>query len=396
MKRNPSVMVLGYHHIHALQLLAELTEDLQAHVIAVAKDKHDPVVQSKYCDTPIIIDTQADIGFRSKLIDEIIDHEPNVVIPVGYESVLDLDFIRDDIGGVTDFVLPPSSSIHTALDKSDTADIAKAEGIDVPTEFFRVQGNNLREAKNKMRDLSFPLFLKARQESGRNILSRIDSEDEFEEAATRLFNNEAFDGDEILLQEFVPGDGHTYGCGILIVDEEPILTFGQQELRSIPREGGTGTRVAIYNDDDLNNQSIRLLKKLDWEGFALVEYKKRPDGSYTLMEINPKIWASYPLASRNGYRFASELVTEILGFEGRISPLKQNSGQMVFPLREFYYALKNTDEESLWASTKAMIYPPAPIDIRLSDLQAYVCPAGITRTVRWAYDLWSGKHDPFE
>lgn len=395
MTNRHSVMVLGYHHVHALQILAELSRDLDVIVIAVSKGPNQPVVQSKYCDIPIVIESEIEEEFRSKLRQEIRQLKPDVVIPVGYESVLDLDAIRADICEYTEYCLPSTESLHTALDKSKTAEVAQSLGIEVPREFLQFRRRELDEARNEVEDLSFPVFLKAKQESGRNILARVESSNDFESTAEDLLSLDQFEGEEILVQEYVPGDGHTYGCGFLFDDGEPVVRFGQKELRSIPREGGTGTRVSIYRDDQLEEQSIRLLKALEWDGIALVEYRKRPDGTYSLMEINPKIWASYSLASRNGYRFSSELVSTVLDIDRRVTPQNQE-GQMVFPLREVYYTLKHSDEESILNAARSLLFPPAPMDILIRDLRAWICPAGISTSIKWAIDLWCNEEDPFE
>jgi predicted ATP-grasp superfamily ATP-dependent carboligase len=112
----------------------------------------------------------------------------------------------------------------------------------------------------------------------------------------------------LLVQEYVGGDPATYGYGFLFLDGEPVLAFGQQELRSIPRSGGSGTRVRALQNHELKLASEQLLSEIGHEGIALVEYKKRSDGSFALMEVNPKFWASYSLASKCNHHFAAKLV----------------------------------------------------------------------------------------
>jgi hypothetical protein len=113
------------------------------------------------------------------------------------------------------------------------------------------------------------------------------------------------------------------------------------------------------------------------------------------MEINPKFWASYPLASRYGYRFASTLVAGSLGRStDSFGTRRAERGEMVFPLREVYYSLKH-DDESLVRSLTSIAWPPARCDIDPLDLQAWVAPGGLRTSVRWAVDLWRGVDDPF-
>jgi len=115
-----------------------------------------------------------------------------------------------------------------------------------------------------------------------------------------------------------------------------------------------------------------LLSKLNWNGIALVEFKKRKDGTFVLMEVNPKFWASYSLASKNGYRFASLMVSETLGIPHQRTHIKRKRGTMVFPIREISYVLKNRETESLAKSVISMLWPPAKMDVNITDLKAWI------------------------
>jgi predicted ATP-grasp superfamily ATP-dependent carboligase len=52
------------------------------------------------------------------------------------------------------------------------------------------------------------------------------------------------------------------------------------------------------------DQAARLLKKLEWYGVAMVEFKVDPrDGIAKLLEINPRFWGSLALAIYSGIDF---------------------------------------------------------------------------------------------
>jgi hypothetical protein len=124
----------------------------------------------------------------------------------------------------------------------------------------------------------------------------------------------------------------------------------------------------------METESVRLLDALDWHGPALLEFKRRPDGTYVLMEINPKFWASYALASHTGYRFASAIATRALDLPSPEPAGAPNAGgEMVFPLQELYYAA-TTPDESVLGSLAAMFWPPAAVDVNLRDLGAWLSP----------------------
>lgn len=392
----PAVMILGRHHVYALQIAAELSQDLDATIIGVAEEKTSPIVQSRYCDRGVVVppaeeDRDRHAAFVLRAIER---YDPDVVLPVGHLTVDVLDEIRSEIPDGVAYRLPPSDALEIAFDKGETAAVADDVGIRTPEEYGRLPTGPDADPKLDASELPYPVFLKAEKEAGRNIVSKADSEADLWEAYDELRHRE--EGGDIIVQEYVKGDGHTYATGLLFDDGTAELEFGQDEVRSIPREGGTGTRVRILQDDELAAKSRALLEALDWNGVALVEYKRTEDGDWVLMEINPKFWASYALASRYGYRFASTLVANSLGLPSdsfEASPAA--TGEMVFPLREVYFSLKHGDEESLFRSLASIAWPPARVDIDPWDVRAWVAPGGLRTSVRWALDLWRGGDDPF-
>ncbi|RDI69718.1 carboxylate--amine ligase [Halopelagius longus] len=391
----PTVMILGRHHVYALQIAAELSRDLDARVVGVGEEETNPIVQSRYCDRGVVVPPAEEDRAKhaASVLRAIKRFHPDVVLPVGHLTVEVLDEIRDEIPDGVAFRLPSSEALETAFDKGDTAAVAESVGIRTPEEYGRLPTGPDADPQLDASELPYPVFLKAEKEAGRNIVSKVESEDDLWEAYEELRHRE--EGGDIIVQEYVEGDGHTYAIGLLFDDGTPELEFGQDEVRSIPREGGTGTRVRILRDEELAAKSKALLEALDWNGVALVEYKRAANGEWVLMEINPKFWASYALASRYGYRFASTLVASSLdipreSFEGSPS----ETGEMVFPLREVYFSLKH-EEESLPRSLASLAWPPARVDIDPRDLRAWVAPGGLATSMGWALNLWRGGDDPF-
>lgn len=305
-------------------------------------------------------------------------HHPDMVLPVGCNSVQALDAIGTRLPGRAHCCLPPAEALEGTLDKRKTLAAAARLGIPVPADYTEV----IRCLASRDRDprllgaLPFPAFLKAAREAGRNIYEQVDSPAAFWPAYDRL-QREVEYGD-VLVQECVDGDVHTYACGLLFIEGAVALTFAHEEMRSVPRRGGSGTRLRLYQDPKLEAMSIALLRELGWNGVALVEYKKRRDGTLVLMEVNAKFWASYALASRHGYRFASTMVARTLGLPLARQARRLARGEMVFPLREIAFCLRNRSSESLVRSMAAMLWPPARWDLDMSDPATWL-PEGALR-----------------
>ncbi|MCS0590740.1 hypothetical protein ACFQ09_07205 [Massilia norwichensis] len=108
-----------------------------------------------------------------------------------------------------------------------------------------------------------------------------------------------------LIQEYCPGLG--LGQFILMKDGQPRSTFQHLRLHEWPPEGGFSSMCASLPPDahrELMEKSVALLRELDWEGVAMVEYRYDPQtGEAALMEINGRFWGSLPLAWHAGAGF---------------------------------------------------------------------------------------------
>ena len=108
-----------------------------------------------------------------------------------------------------------------------------------------------------------------------------------------------------MVQEFCAG----YGLGqfVLMRDGQAHCLFQHRRVHEWPPEGGISTLCVSLPPDEhaaLMTQSVALLRALDWEGVAMVEYRYDPaTGRAALMEINGRFWGSLPLACQAGAAF---------------------------------------------------------------------------------------------
>lgn len=108
-----------------------------------------------------------------------------------------------------------------------------------------------------------------------------------------------------MVQEFCAG----YGLGqfVLMRDGQPHYQFQHRRLHEWPPDGGISTlcvSLPPQQHAELMVQSVALLRALDWEGVAMVEYRYDPlTKQAALMEINGRFWGSLPLACHAGAAF---------------------------------------------------------------------------------------------
>jgi predicted ATP-grasp superfamily ATP-dependent carboligase len=112
----------------------------------------------------------------------------------------------------------------------------------------------------------------------------------------------------LLLQQRVIGDG--VGVFLLLWDGAVIAQFSHRRIREKPPSGGVSVyRESIAADPGLVARSRALLERFDWQGVAMVEYKRdAATGTPVLMEINGRFWGSLQLAIDSGVDFPRLLV----------------------------------------------------------------------------------------
>jgi predicted ATP-grasp superfamily ATP-dependent carboligase len=374
-KQKPVVLLLDGMFPHAVQIARELTEDLDVEIVAAGPAANRGTLATSYCRSTEIVPPVGDAGYAEAILGVARRLRPDVILPVGYRSVSALVSIRGALPTECGTLLPDADALAIALDKRATLSLASSLGVDVPLEYSgRLLGSSASELARSAESLPYPVFLKASKEAGINITALVGSPPEFLTQFQRL--RAMAEGADVLVQEFVDGDATTYGCGALWSEGRPVLMFGHHEIRSVPRSGGSATRVNLSLDTDVERYATRMLGGLKWNGVALVEFKRRSDGTLVLMEINPKFWASYALASRTGYRFASHLVKTVIPSVQLREVRRRKKASMVFPMREFIFYWKHRREkgESLISSLSEMSWPPAMLDLRLRDYVSLYLP----------------------
>jgi len=358
------IMLLDGQYQHTLAIAGELSRDLEADIIGVAPSSRSHLHRSRHVRQTVFAPLAIEDDYVETIVRLAHEHSPDAIVPVGYYSFSKLIAAADQLPDGTALVAPSAGAFAVAESKYASYELARSVGVDAPADYTdALLDSSARES------LTFPVFAKAKLERGGQSTA-------FVADAHALANLDVAGlGGDILLQEYIDSDPYTYAYSGFFVDGEAVVTHQHIELRSVPRHGGSGTRLRTIDESDVREQGQALLRDLRWTGVAQVEFKRRRDGQLVLMEINPKFWASYALASRSGARVASAAVQHFLGS----APTSRTTAsrlrpdlEMVFPTREALYVLTHRREENLMKSLGAMLWPPATWDLELLDLYAHI------------------------
>jgi len=127
-----------------------------------------------------------------------------------------LDAIRTDLPDHVSLPIPRSESLDTAKDKHAALAAGGRIGVDTPKEYSRAVDhcNDAGRPDDGFDDVQFPVFLKARQESGGETTALVKSRSTFGRRTITSPTDQSPDGD-VLIQEVIDEGGPTYGCGLL-------------------------------------------------------------------------------------------------------------------------------------------------------------------------------------
>lgn len=96
-----------------------------------------------------------------------------------------------------------------------------------------------------------------------------------------------------IIQEYVEGDG--YGLSVLADKGEIIDLICHRRIREYPCAGGPSTCCQRQYIEILEEYAKKIIRSINYTGIAMIEFKRAKDGSFKLLEINPRVWGTYPL-----------------------------------------------------------------------------------------------------
>jgi predicted ATP-grasp superfamily ATP-dependent carboligase len=251
------------------------------HVIAGGGTRRAEAFLSRYAAETVVHPSpeEDDERFVAALTEIARRRRADVVLPVGYASTRAVARHRDAFAGVACVAVADWEAMQVAGSKRATTELAQRLGVPTPRTFASADDVE-----------SFPVVVKESLGSGH----------------VRYVNDrrelDALSGDDLVLQEYVPGEGRGFFC--LMDSGVEKAMFMHRRIREFPVTGGASTAAESFYDERLRELGLTLLRDLRWHGVAMAEFKvDARDGSYKLLELNPKFWGSIDLAIAAGVDF---------------------------------------------------------------------------------------------
>lgn len=223
------------------------------------------------------------------------------VFPVGAATIAAL--AEADAG----LLVPAPEQLRLANSKDALLAFASQEGVPVPEAF------ETPEAAEE----ALPVVLKYRNGEAlglsapqRYVIAH--TPEELHRAWARMGAVAAEGGQAApLIQRYVSGSGWGVSC-VFDRDSRPVRVLCHRRVREYPVTGGPSACCEAVWNEAMVRAAIHLLRAMRWQGVAMVEFKGAPD-DFALMEINPRIWGSFPLTRVSGSGFADAYVRAAAG-----------------------------------------------------------------------------------
>ena len=283
------------------------------HEVVVGEKQTPALAQtSRFCTARIVYPdpVQQSAAFVSALEQTVREQRIEVLLPVTDITTLLVAEHRAQLDSACAIPFAPLAALRRAADKVDMVRTAERLGVPVP------RSVTVEAPGRSVDDVEFPVVVKP----GRSrvltaegwqscSVSYAGDRAELEQRLASLPPH-AF---PLLLQERIVGPG--VGVFACYHQGRAVAVFSHRRLRERPPSGGVSV---LSESTDLDPRALdyaqRLLSDLDWEGIAMVEFKRdERDGTPKLMEINGRFWGSLQLAIDAGVDFPALLVASTRG-----------------------------------------------------------------------------------
>jgi D-aspartate ligase len=254
--------------------------------------------RSRYARRALSPDPQDEDAFVSFLAGLELD-APAPVFATHDEPLNAIARGADRLGGRFLYPFPPWEVLQRIQTKRGQLEAAQAAGVPVPRTVYPTSAEEAHAAAD---DLGYPVLVKPTSTEGfkRRFGRQAFRCETGSEVARAFGQSKAF---APMVQEVVPGgDEELYTLGsYLAADGEALGLFCGRKLRQTPPGVGTCRVGEAVWVEEVVSRGLEVLRALEHTGLSQVEFKRDPrDGSFKLMEVNPRLWQWHGLASACG------------------------------------------------------------------------------------------------
>jgi D-aspartate ligase len=212
------------------------------------------------------------------------------------------------------FVIADDELVEDILDKGRFQSLAERLGLEVPRARRLRPDGGVPEL-----DLEFPIVLKpvTRRFAEWSAVARYAKAVELETPAAlrRIWPAIARTGADVLAQEVVPGPESRIESYHVYVDAAGRIAgdFTGRKIRTYPPRYGQSTALVLTDARDVASAGRRVAAALRLRGIAKIDFKRAPDGTLRLLEVNPRFNLWHHLGARAGVNLPALVYADLAG-----------------------------------------------------------------------------------
>ena len=249
---------------------------------------------------------EADYGRR--LLDLLREYQRPVLFCTGADTLNLVSRRREEFAQAADFLVAPPEVLDGLNDKEWVHRRCLELGLPVPAEYPGLPDR-------------FPVVIKPHcgekfglKAKDRYVIARNKEEFQAHYRAMQRYDEAP------IVQEKVEGPGE--GVNLLLDGESRLIcAFCHRRLREYPVTGGPSTCCVSFYDEKMIRQAYDLLASFGFVGMAMVEFK-----GGRVLEVNPRVWGSFPMSGCCGSPFTSRYARAAQGEKLAYAPADYRQG----------------------------------------------------------------------
>lgn len=239
--------------------------------------------------------------FNTFFLNYLENNRLDVVVPMTDYSAKYLSENKTTLLDKVAFSIPDYEVFMNGYDKNRLMKVCVDNNIPHPMTIDL----SIQEKDSEVPGFKFPALIKPNQTAGARGFKIVNSFKELWESYPAIY--EGF-GD-CHVQEYIPDGGRQLEAQILIKDNEVIMSTINEQIRYYPKEGGSSCFNQTVRNDHIIEICTKVLRLIKWEGFADFDLIEDPrDGSFKIMEINPRLPACIKASVIAGVDFPKAIV----------------------------------------------------------------------------------------
>jgi hypothetical protein len=248
--------------------------------------------------------------------------EIDAILPLSDQTFVACAPVRAEIERNAVYCAAAPGALEAAWDKWNVLERGGAAGLEVPVARLVRDDGGWADAR---RQVGIPAVHRARRSvhrSGARLVKPAAGVFFDADAANRDARGRLDRGEEFVVSRWARGTGR--GVYLFMAGGRPVLRFGHFRLRETNPCGAPAcAALANLPTDDEVERCGRLLADLGVEGAAMVEFRREKEsGRDLVVEVNPRLWGSVPLAVGAGIDFPA---AHILFFvNGRVPSMPES------------------------------------------------------------------------